>query len=339
MTRAIGHMPDGLTEIQRKQRQLAICDNGLVQQAIIYRSWEQKLLAAYRRYLSTHEVEMVVLMDKMESKLSDAYEDIARLLVERQALRSRWEVLHDAYQTKAMDLCDSLLNSQPIERLDRVWIDKTRHRLICQMQEKNEAECRLRAWDLNDFQRQLKKAALAAFARHDADAEANKEYVNQYTVNLIGYAVRIGQFPEDIVKTMNEHQQSENELTVKLADNFEAMEKERLDQERTMYSCAMAGQNISKWVNEHVRRAEQRCFEREKLYYDIREKRKQVVTMRQAAETMLNSLYGGRAAFIEKQLKELEDVVLRAKRERELMHARTIVVLKKPDFRKRANKN
>ena len=339
MTRVIGHMPDGLTVIQRKQRELAICDNGLVQQAAVYRSWERKLLAAYKRYLSMHEVEMVLVMDKMESKLIDAYEDIARLLVERQTLRSQTEALHDAHHTKAMDVCDSLLNDQPTERLDKVWIDKTRRRLICEMQEKTELECRLRAWDLNDFQHQLKNASLAAFAGHDADAEANKVYVNQYTINLIGYAVRIGQFPEDIVKSMNEHQQSETFLTLKLAANFEAMEKDRLDQECTMFNCAMAGQNIGKWVNEHVRRSEQWCFEREKLYYEIHEKRKQVLTLRESAETMLNSLYGGRAAFIEKQMKDLEDVVLRAKRERELMHARTIVMLKKPNFRKHANKN
>ena len=339
MTRAIGRMPDGLNEIQRKQRQLAICDNGLVQQATVYRSWEQKLLAAYKRYLSTHEVEMVVVMDKMENKLIDAYEDIARLLVERQTLRLQTEVLHEAYHTKAMDVCDSLLNNQPTERLDKAWVEQTRQRLIRRMQETNEMECRIRAWDLNDFQCQLKKAALAAFTRHDAEVEANKAYVDQYNINLIGYAVRIGQFPEDVVKTMNEHQQSENELTLKLAANFELRERERLDQERTMYVCAMAGQNISNWTNEYDRRSAHWCFEREKLYYEIREKRKQVATQREVAEAMLNSLYGGRADFIEKQLKDLEDVVLRAKRERELMHARTIVMLKKVDFRKRSNKN
>ena len=257
-------------------------------------------------------------MDKMESKLLDAYEDIVGLLNERQTLQTQIEDMHEAFRMRVLDVCDSLPNAQPTPRLNREWVDATRERLMEWMHEKGEMECRVRMWDLSSFQRQLRKSALAGFARHDADAEANKKYVSQYVINLIGYAVRVGRFPEEIVRSMYEHERNEIEFNLKLADNFKNMEKERMDQECTMFTCAMAGQNISKWTEEHARRSEYWTFEREKMYYEIHHARKQVLRLREAAELELNALYGERAEFMDKQIKDLEEVALRAKRLREL---------------------
>ena len=332
-------MPEGLSEIQQKQRQLAICENGLVQQAIVYRSWENQLLSMYKSYLSSQRVKSVSAMDKMEGKLLDAYEDIVGLLNERQTLQTQIEDMHEAFRMRVLDVCDSLPNAQPTPRLNREWVDATRERLMEWMHEKGEMECRVRMWDLSSFQRQLRKSALAGFARHDADAEANKKYVSQYVINLIGYAVRVGRFTEEIVRSMYEHERNEIEFNLKLADNFKNMEKERMDQECTMFTCAMAGQNISKWTEEHARRSEYWTFEREKMYYEIHHARKQVLRLREAAELELNALYGERAEFMDKQIKDLEEVALRAKRLRELMHARTILTLQKIDFGHRSKQN
>ena len=339
MARALGHTPKGFSEIQKQQRQMAICDNALVQQAARYRTTEQKLLAAYRRYIATHETEMLCPINKLENEMISVYEDVIAQLIERETLRSKTEALRDSYHSKAMDICDSFVNDEATERLDQAWVKKTRDQLLRQMQEKVEFECRARAWDLDCVQRQLEQAASAAFARLDADAEAKKKYVSQYSINLIGYAVRVGKYPEELIKEMHEQQQSENDLNAKLAANFCGMEKQRLESERTMYECAMAGQNICKWVDEHIRRCGDWCQEREKLYYEIREKRKRVASLQATAETGMNATYEGRAAFMSNQIKNLQDVVLRAKRERELLHTRTISLLKILVMVKRLNKN
>ena len=339
MAMALGRPAKGLPEIQKQQRQMAVCDNALVQQAARYRTAEQKLLAAYKRYIASHEIDLLCSISRLENEVISVYEDVIEQLVERETLRSKTEALRDNYHSKAMDICDTLVNAEPTQCLDQVWIQKTRDQLLRKMQEKVEFECRARAWDLDSVQRQLEQAASAAFVRLDADAEARKKYVSQYSVNLIGYAVRVGKYPEDLIKEMHEQQQIENDLNVKLAANFSGMEKQRLESERTMYECAMAGQNICKWVDEHIRRCGEWCQEREKLYYEIREKRKRVGRLQTTAESIMNATYEGRAAFMSNQMKNVEDVVLRAKRERELLHTRTISLLKVPSMVKRLNKN
>ena len=339
MARAIGHSAEGLIELQKHQRELTVCDNSLVQQSAAYRQWEQKLIAAYKKYCLSHEMEMVCIMDKLEGKVIDIYEDIMCLLRERDQLRLSAEKLRDTYHTKAIDVCDRLVNDQPTERLDQKWIAATRRRLLEQMQEKVELECRTRGWCLNDVRQKLEAKTYAEYARHDADAEAKKSYVDQYTINLIGYAMRVGKFPEDMVKMMTDYQQTEIELEKKLLDNFRSMEKERLEQERVMYNCAIAGQNISKWVDEHIRRCGQWCKERERLYYAIYDKRRKNANMQSSAEVMMNALYAGRDDFIIKQMSYVKHIVLRAKREREWMHTKTLVLLSKPKLSKFANKN
>ena len=65
-----------------------------------------------------------------------------------------------------------------------------------------------------------------------------------------------------------------------------------------MYECAMAGQNICKWVGEHIRRCGHWCQEREKLYYEIRNRKKRVVSLQATAESILNTVYEGRVTYI-----------------------------------------
>ena len=334
MARVVGHMPEGLSDIQKAQRQLAVFDDSLVQQAKLYRLWEAKLFSCYKRYIAHHEIEVVCLMDRYEGKLVFVYEEIMRLLEEREKLCLQIEKMHSVFQAKALDICDSIMKDEVSARLDQIWIDKTRRKLLEQKRVKVEEECRTRAWCLDDVQRWLEEASAVAYARYDTDSEANKKYVGQYMVNLIGFAIRLGKFPEDATKMMREHQQRESELIVKLAINYRSMEKERREQEQVMFDSAMAGQNICKWVDEHIRRCGYWCQEREKLYYQIHDKQKRFTTLGKTVETLLNALYAGRSNFIVKQFESVKNIVLRAKQERELTHPRNVLLLTRPSFPK-----
>ena len=272
-------------------------------------------------------------MEKLEGKVVDIYESILCLLEERKKLRHAAEKLHDSYHMKAIDICDRLVNDAPTQTLNSVWVTETRRRLLKQLEEKVESECRARAWCLSDVLQTLEDTAAAEYIRHDAEAEAKKEYVDQYTINLIMYAVRVGKYPEELIKKMGDYQQTEYDLNMKLSANFRSMEKERLEQERVMYNCALAGESICKWVDEHIRRCGHWCQEREKLYYEIRDKRKRYATMQTSVQALLNAVYAGRNDFMVQQMSYVKHIVLRAKRERELMHTKTIMLLGKPNFK------
>ena len=328
MCRVIRTMPDGADQIQLDRNLLSVIDDSLIRQNRRYTMMEDRLYTLYKKWMTEHDPSMLCAIDKAENTLLCTYEDIMHLYTEREKKRDRLEFVHERMRDKALNICIfKVPHFKETERMDHEWSMNKRTELYGKIEKKVEDECQVRAWDMIDVKVKMLHAKENGWKRYDAERVQKRKYVDQYTTNLTSYAHRILKYPEQYTNEIRRHLTRLNDMNMKMVHNFSAWERERVESERVMGERVMLGQSILKCMNDHVERCREYCQERMSLYNQIHESTQKKNECEMNAKLILCDMYEKRDRFMIKQIKCVEDVFLKGRRERERVQPKNVIVL------------
>ena len=314
----IGQQPEEEREKMVEIREhLFICDDKLIKQNNFYKVTEQWLYQLYHRWFN--ERDNLSLIEKVEHQLMSAYEDIMSLFVEREKMVNQIqnlteEMRNDALDTceKYFDICELKPNTYAVERLDQVWIKKTRDQLYEKAELRVKVECQLRAWDLADVMDKFTERAAGAWDLYDKGRIVTKKMVDEQLTNLVAYCCRVGQYPECMFK-MRHHHRNISDTDAEIARHFKAVEKERVKNERVIMERTMEEEIGDGWVTGAVHDYEVQCRRKIALYAKLSDSYAQIDKLDFQTKLYLSIIYEGRQKFIAKQLREVKDILLRVK--------------------------
>lgn len=295
----------------------------LESQTYRYKETERALFGCYKHVKSEGE-----RVDDLEERLVVLFRDIMDLFTERDTLRQDMERMREEVRDEALKVCIDKFGTFEFPyfvRCDEEWMKKIQASLFEVACEKLEEECRDRMWDLNETTSLLKEKAETAWGQFEEKRAERKSWVNEFHLNLIGYAVKVGRLSE-LESKVRATKRREIEMEMELERHFQSVDADRFLYERYLWD-GVNQDDIDARMKVFNERHNDHTAERVEMYKKLSACSKELEHYQDEFVKDLSMLYERREKDVAKRLERIRRVMLSAKKKRDERNDSVIIVL------------
>ena len=325
MSRMMCQLPKGQHRLVDMTEKMFILDDVIESQTRRYKEVERALFGFYVRVGRGNPAD-AERIDELENRLSVLFEDILDLFSERETLCQDMERLREEVRDQALKVCVEKFGTFEFEivKCDDEWMWHTQANLCESMKEKLREECRVRAMNLNEMMIMFEEKARLAWEQFDEKSEERKKWVNEFRLNLIGYAINVNRFG-DLVSNVRKTKCRGMELEKELEGHFRFADRDRYIYE--MYVCNGVNDDLETRTTALNNRHNDHVAERVVLYKKLSICAKQFESHQDQLDLHLGALYERRQADLSRRLCRIKDVMLNGKKKRDEVNDTIITVL------------